>query len=223
VAVGVAVGAGVPVGVAVGVAVGVTVGVAVGVGVGVNVARAVRVAVGVAVGVRVAVGVAVGVGVGVGLGFAERSPSTIKPHAPAATHAIALRRLIPRKKGLAVIENSFSARLFMRLSYVVLSEVYASCLLTRLSVRHRAKKTRSFIDLLRKRRNQVPEKKDFFRLPALQKLSRCQGLAPIWKTEAYRIRQPGRPWQNGSSAHHSKGQPFFPLMGSPSRLYGLPR
>jgi hypothetical protein len=52
------------------------------------------------------------------LGAAERLPSTIKPHAPAAIHAIAMSRLILRKKGLVVIENSFSARLlcasFMR-------------------------------------------------------------------------------------------------------------
>ena len=60
----------------------------VGVGVGVNVA----VAVGVAVGL--AVGVAVGVGVGRGLGAAERLPSTIRPHAPAAKHAIAMSRFI---------------------------------------------------------------------------------------------------------------------------------
>ena len=64
-----------------------------GVGVGVNVA--VAVAVGVAVGV--------GVGVGRGLGAAERLPSTIRPHAAAAKHAIAMSRLIPRKKGLAVM------------------------------------------------------------------------------------------------------------------------
>ena len=95
---GIAVGAGVPVGVAVGV----------------NVAVAVGVAVGLAVGVDVAVGVGVGVEVGRGLGAlgaAERLPSTIKPHAPAAIHAIAMSRLIRRKKGLVVIENSFSARL----------------------------------------------------------------------------------------------------------------
>jgi hypothetical protein len=63
--------------------------------------------VGVGVGVNVAVGLAVGVGVGVavgrGLGAAERLPSTIRPHAPAAIHAIAMSRLIPRKKGLAVM------------------------------------------------------------------------------------------------------------------------
>jgi hypothetical protein len=70
-----------------------------GVGVGVNVA----VAVGVAVGGGVAVGVGVGVGVGRGLGAAERLPSTIRPHAPAAKHAIAMSRLIPRKKDLAVM------------------------------------------------------------------------------------------------------------------------
>ncbi len=68
-----------------------------GVGVGVNVA----VAVGVAAGL--AVGVGVGVGVGRGLGAAERLPSTIRPHAPAAKHAIAMSRLIPRKKGLGVM------------------------------------------------------------------------------------------------------------------------
>jgi hypothetical protein len=70
-----------------------------GVGVGVNVA----VAVGVAVGLAVGAGVAVGVGVGRGLGAAERLPSTIRPHAPAAKHAIAMSRLIPRKKGLGVM------------------------------------------------------------------------------------------------------------------------
>ena len=70
-----------------------------GVGVGVNVA----VAVGVAVGLAVGAGVAVGVGVGRGLGAAERLPSTIRPHAPAAKHAIAMSRLILRKKGLAVM------------------------------------------------------------------------------------------------------------------------
>jgi hypothetical protein len=55
----------------------------------------------------------VGVGVGVGrlLGAAERLPSAIRPHAAAAKHAITMGRLIPRKKDLAVIENSFSARL----------------------------------------------------------------------------------------------------------------
>ena len=74
-------------------------GVGDGVGVGVNVA----VAVGVAVGLAVGVAVAVGVGVGCGLGAAERLLSTIRPHAPAAKHAIATCRLIPRKKGLAVI------------------------------------------------------------------------------------------------------------------------
>src|SRR5205823_819854 len=58
---------------------------------------------GVGVGVGVAVGVGVGVGVGRGLGAAERLPSTIRPHAPAAKHAIAMNRLIPRKKGLAVM------------------------------------------------------------------------------------------------------------------------
>ena len=66
-----------------------------GVGVGVNVAVAVGVAVGLAVGL--------GVGVGRGLGAAERLPSTIRPHAPAAKHAIAMSRLIPRKKGLGVM------------------------------------------------------------------------------------------------------------------------
>ena len=78
-------------------------GVGDGVGVGVNVAVAVGVAVGLAVGVAVAVGVGVGVGVGRGLGAAERLLSTIRPHAPAAKHAIATCRPIPRKKGLAVI------------------------------------------------------------------------------------------------------------------------
>src|SRR5438093_1047349 len=58
---------------------------------------------GVGVGVGVAVGVGVGVGVGRGLGAAERLPSTIRPHAPAAKNAIAMSRLIPRKKGLAVM------------------------------------------------------------------------------------------------------------------------
>jgi hypothetical protein len=83
------VGVGVNVAVAVGVAVGLAVGV------GVNVAVAVGVAVGLAVGL--------GAGVGRGLGTAERLPSTIKPHAPAAKHAIAMSRLIPRKKGLGVM------------------------------------------------------------------------------------------------------------------------
>jgi len=78
-------------------------GIGVGVGVGVNVAVAVGVAVGVAAGGGVAVGVGVGVGVGRGLGAAERLPSTIRPHAAAAKHAIAMNRLIPRKKGLAVM------------------------------------------------------------------------------------------------------------------------
>jgi hypothetical protein len=76
---------------------GVGVNVAVAVGVGVNVA------VGVAVGGGVAVGVEVGGGVGRGLGTAERLPSAIKPHAPAATHAIAMSRLILRKKGLSIM------------------------------------------------------------------------------------------------------------------------
>ena len=49
---------------------------------------------GVGVGVGVAVGVGVGVGVGRGLGAAERLPSTIRPHAAAAKHAIAMSRLI---------------------------------------------------------------------------------------------------------------------------------
>ena len=115
----------VAVAVAVGVGVGVGVSVAVAVGIGVNVA----VAVGVAIGVAVAVAVAIGLGVGRGLGAAERLPSPIRPHAPAAKHAITMSRLIPKKKGLAVI------------------------------------------DLLRKRREQVPEILDFFRLLALQKLS----------------------------------------------------
>jgi len=92
------VGVGVNVAVAVGVGVNVAVGVAVAVGVGVNVA------VGVAVGGGVAVGVEVGRGVGRGLGTAERLPSTIRPHAPAAKHAITMSRLILRKKGLAVIK-----------------------------------------------------------------------------------------------------------------------
>ena len=83
------VGDGVGVGVNVAVAVGVAVGD--GVGVGVNVAVAVGVAVGVPVGD--------GVGVGRGLGAAERLPSTIRPHAPAAKHAIAMSRFIPRKEG----------------------------------------------------------------------------------------------------------------------------
>ena len=91
-----------------------------GVGVGVNVAVAVGVAVGLAVGVgvnvavAVAVGVAVGLGVGVGrgLGAAERLPSTIRPHAPAAKHAIAMSRLIPRKKGLAVMLEELVSLIF---------------------------------------------------------------------------------------------------------------
>ena len=78
-------------------------GVGDGVGVGVNAAVAVGVAVGVGVGVgvnvAVAVGVAVGVGVwvGRGLGAAERLPSTIRPHTPAAKHVIAMSLLMPRK------------------------------------------------------------------------------------------------------------------------------
>jgi hypothetical protein len=76
-------------------------GVGDGVGVGVNVAVAVEVAVGDGVGVGVSEGL--GVGVGRGLGVAERLPSTIRPHAPAAKHAIAMSRLIPRKKGLGVM------------------------------------------------------------------------------------------------------------------------
>ena len=60
-----------------------------GVGVGVNVA----------VAVGIAVGDGLGVGVGRGLGAAERLPSTIRPHAPAAKHAITMSRLILRKKG----------------------------------------------------------------------------------------------------------------------------
>ena len=83
-------------------------------------------------------GVAVAVGVR-GAIAAERSPSTIRPHAPAAKHAIAMNRLISRKKAWR-------------------SCLRSSCLLTRLSVQHRGKKTRPFIDLLRKRRNQVPKK-----------------------------------------------------------------
>ena len=77
-----------------GVGVGVNVAVAVGEAVAVGVAVAVAVAVAVGVGVDVAVGVGVGVGVGRGLGAAERLPSTIRPQAPAATHAIAMSRLI---------------------------------------------------------------------------------------------------------------------------------
>jgi hypothetical protein len=76
-------------------------GVGDGVGVGVNVAVAVGVAVG--DGVGVGVGEGLGAGVGRGLGVAERLPSTIRPHAPAAKHAIAMSRLIPRKKGLGVM------------------------------------------------------------------------------------------------------------------------
>ena len=71
-----------------------------GVGVGVNVAVAVGVAVGLAVGR--------GVGVGRGLGAAERLPSTIRPHAPAAKHTITMSRLILRKKGLVVIKAWWS-------------------------------------------------------------------------------------------------------------------
>ena len=76
-------------------------GVGDGVGVGVNVAVAVGVAVG--DGVGVGVGEGLGVGVGRGLGVAERLPSTTRPHAPAAKHAIAMSRLIPKKRGLAVM------------------------------------------------------------------------------------------------------------------------
>ena len=72
----------------------------------------VGVGVGVAVGVGIAVGVGVGVGVGRGLGAAERLPSTIRPHAPAAKHAIAMSRLIPRKKGLAVMLEELVSLIF---------------------------------------------------------------------------------------------------------------
>jgi hypothetical protein len=57
-------------------------------------AESVGAGVGVGVGVNVAVAVGVGVGVGRGLGAAERLPSTIRPHAAAANHAIAVTRLI---------------------------------------------------------------------------------------------------------------------------------
>ena len=67
---------------------------------------------GVGVGVGVAVGVGVGVGVGRGLGAAERLPSTIRPHAAAAKHAIAMSRLIPRKKGLAVMLEELVSLIF---------------------------------------------------------------------------------------------------------------
>jgi hypothetical protein len=126
-------GDGVDVGVNVAVAVGVAVGD--GVDVGVNVAVAVGVDVGLAVGFGL---VGLGAGVGRGLGVAVRLPSTIRPHAPAAKHAIAMSRLILRKKGLAVM-----------LGGLVPPEAAER--------QHRAKKTRSFIDLLRKRPNQVPE------------------------------------------------------------------
>ena len=54
---------------------------------------------GVGNGVGVGVGVGIGVGVGLGLaGAAERLPSTIRPHAAAAKHAITMSRLISRKK-----------------------------------------------------------------------------------------------------------------------------
>jgi len=143
---------GVDVGVGVGVGVGVSVPAAVAVGVGVNVAVAVGVGVGVnvAVAVGVAVGLAVGLGAGVGrgLGAPERLPSAIKPHAPAAKHAIAISRLILRKKRLVVM-----------LGELVSPDAT------------RRKKTRPFIALLRKQQSQVPEKEDFFRLPVLQKLS----------------------------------------------------
>ena len=56
-------------------------------------------------------GVAVGVGVGGGVA-AERSPSTIRPHAAAAKHAIAMSRLIPRKKGLAVMLEELVSLIF---------------------------------------------------------------------------------------------------------------
>jgi len=82
-------------------------GVGDGVGVGVNVAVAVGVAVGLAAG-----GGAAGVGVGRGLGAAERLPSTIRPHAPAAKHAIAMSRLIPRKKGLGVMLEKLLSLIF---------------------------------------------------------------------------------------------------------------
>jgi|SRR5262245_54475910 len=118
-------------------------GVGLGVGVGVNVAVAVAVGVGVVVG-GVAVGVGVEVGVGRGLGAAERLPSTIRPHAPAAKHAITMNRLIPRKKGLAVM-----------------LEGLVSPGAAKSPVQQR-KKTRSFMALLRKRRDQVPEIEDFF-------------------------------------------------------------
>jgi len=70
------------------------------------------VGVGVAVGVGVGVAVGVGVGVGRALGAAERLPSTIKPHAPAAKHAIAMSRLIPRKKRLAVMLEELASLIF---------------------------------------------------------------------------------------------------------------
>jgi hypothetical protein len=46
------------------------------------------------------------------LGAAERLPSTIKPHAPAAKHAIAMNRLIPRKKGLVVMLEELGSLIF---------------------------------------------------------------------------------------------------------------
>ena len=58
-------------------------------------------------------GVGVGVDVGVGVAAAaEGLPSTIRPHAPAAKHAIAMNRLIPRKKGLAVMLEELVSLIF---------------------------------------------------------------------------------------------------------------
>jgi hypothetical protein len=67
---------------------------------------------GVGDGVGVAVGVGVGVGVGSRLCAAERLLSTIRPHAAAAKHAIAMSRLIPRKKGLAVMLEELASSIF---------------------------------------------------------------------------------------------------------------
>ena len=47
------------------------------------------------------VGVALGIGAGVAVA-AERLPSTTRPHAAAAKHAITMSRLTPQNKGLAL-------------------------------------------------------------------------------------------------------------------------
>lgn len=97
-------------------------------------------------------GVAVGVGVGVA---AERSPSTIKPHAAAAKHAIAMSRLISQKKGLAVM----------------LEELVSPD-----AAEHPAprEENTTFFDPLRKRRNQVPKMNTFFFSRRLKLFSRFE-------------------------------------------------